>query len=48
MTGDDQIFQLLTRPALFLPLFGLVLVRVSGLMLTAPLYGSQIVPMRAL
>lgn len=46
MTGDDEIFVLLTRLPLLLPLFALVLVRISGLMLTAPIYGSQIVPLR--
>ena len=46
MTGDDEILFLLTRAPLFLPLFALVLCRVSGLMLTAPLYGSQAVPAR--
>jgi flagellar biosynthetic protein FliR len=46
MSGDDEIFVLLTRAPLMLPLFALVLVRISGLMLTAPIYGSQVVPMR--
>jgi len=46
MSGEDQIFTLLTRAPLALPAFALVLVRISGLMLTAPVYGSQVVPMR--
>jgi flagellar biosynthetic protein FliR len=46
MTGQDQIVYLLSRPALLLPLFLLVLFRISGLMIVAPFYGSQIVPAR--
>lgn len=46
MTGDDDIIFLIGRLPLALPLFALVLVRVSGLMLTAPLFGSQVIPIR--
>jgi len=46
MTGDDDIIVLIARLPLMLPLFALVLVRVSGLMMTAPLFGSQVIPIR--
>ncbi len=46
MPSDDGIFLMLVRPALFLPLFALVLFRISGLMMTAPIYGSDAVPIR--
>lgn len=46
MGPGDDIFRILTQPALYLPLFVLVLCRVSGLMLTAPIYGSQTIPTR--
>lgn len=46
MRGDDEILLVLTRAPLFLPMFALVLFRISGLMLTAPVYGSQAVPAR--
>jgi flagellar biosynthetic protein FliR len=46
MTGQDSIIELLTRAPLMLPLFALVLMRISGIMLTAPIYGSSAVPAR--
>jgi flagellar biosynthetic protein FliR len=46
MTGDDEILFIITRAPLFLPFFALVLFRVSGLMIAAPIYGSQAVPVR--
>lgn len=46
MTGDDEVILLLTRAPLVLPLFALVLVRVTGLLLTAPILGSEVVPVR--
>lgn len=44
--GNDDVILLIARLPLALPLFALILVRVSGLMLTAPLFGSQVIPMR--
>ncbi|MCB9851307.1 MAG: flagellar biosynthetic protein FliR [Phycisphaerales bacterium] len=46
MTSQDEIILLLTRAPLVLPVFLLVLFRVTGLMLTAPIYGSDAVPTR--
>jgi len=46
MTGDDEVILLLTRAPLVLPRFALVLVRVTGLLLTAPILGSEVVPVR--
>jgi flagellar biosynthetic protein FliR len=46
MHASDEIFVLLTRLPLLLPAFALVLGRVAGLMLTAPLFGSEAVPLR--
>jgi flagellar biosynthesis protein FliR len=46
MHPQDEIFVLLTRLPLVLPAFALVLGRVGGLMLTAPLFGSEAVPLR--
>ncbi|GJM26185.1 MAG: flagellar biosynthesis protein FliR [Phycisphaerae bacterium] len=44
--ANDDIFMLLTRGPLFLPLYALVMFRISGLMIAAPLYGSTTVPAR--
>ncbi len=44
--ANDDIFMLLTRGPLFLPLYALVMFRISGLMISAPMYGSTTVPTR--
>lgn len=44
MGAEGDIVTLIAQPPLFLPLFAMVLCRVSGLMMTAPIYGSQSVP----
>ncbi len=43
---DDDIIQLIGRGPLVLPLFAMVLCRVGGLMLAAPIFGSNAVPVR--
>jgi flagellar biosynthesis protein FliR len=43
---SDEIFQLVTRLPMFLPVYALVLFRVAGLMLAAPLLGSSLIPLR--
>lgn len=43
---NDDIFMLLARGPLFLPLYAMVMFRIGGLMLVAPVYGSQAVPAR--
>ena len=45
MHGDDVLI-LIARAPLFLPLYALILFRVSGLMLTAPIFGSETLPIR--
>ncbi len=44
--ANDDILMLLTRGPLFLPLYALVMFRITGLMIAAPLYGSTTVPAR--
>jgi flagellar biosynthetic protein FliR len=46
MQAGDEIYALLGRLPLVLPVFALVLGRVGGLMLTAPIFGSEAVPLR--
>ncbi len=46
MARDDEIIQLVTQLPLFLPVYVLVLFRVGGLMITAPLFGSSAIPVR--
>ncbi|NOX59737.1 MAG: flagellar biosynthetic protein FliR [Planctomycetes bacterium] len=43
---DDDIFLLLARGPMFLPLYAMVMFRISGLMIVAPVFGSQAVPVR--
>lgn len=44
--AGDEIVGLIARAPLFLPLYVLVLCRVGGLMLAAPIYGSEAIPTR--
>lgn len=46
MTQDGEIIRLVTQLPMFLPVYALVLFRVAGLMLTAPLFSSAAIPIR--
>jgi len=46
MTPDGEIVRLLTQLPVLLPVYALVLFRVAGLMVAAPLLGSSVVPVR--
>ncbi len=46
MVHEDDIFTLVTRLPLFLPMYLMVFSRIGGLMIVAPIYGSQAVPAR--
>ena len=46
MGDEGDIFRLVTRLPLFLPVYALVLFRVAGLMVTAPLFSSTAIPAR--
>jgi flagellar biosynthetic protein FliR len=46
MVRDDEVIRLLGQLPLCLPAYALVLFRVAGLMVTAPLFGTMIIPVR--
>lgn len=46
MSSGEDVLVLIGRLPLMLPLFAMVLLRISGLMITAPIYGSQVIPIR--
>lgn len=46
MHRDADIISLLTQLPLVLPAFALILFRVAGLMLAAPLFGNPVIPLR--
>ncbi|MCK4658348.1 MAG: flagellar biosynthetic protein FliR [Phycisphaerae bacterium] len=46
MACDDEIIRLVTQLPLFLPVYALILFRVAGLMMTAPLFGSSVIAVR--